>query len=396
LQKMHDIFDVWFEAGSSWNAVLRHRQHQFPADLYLEGSDQHRGWFQASLLPSLGATGQSPFKSLLTHGFIVDKDGRKMSKSIGNTIEVEDMLKSFGADVCRWWVSSLAFENDIKLDMSFLEAAGETYRKVRNTLRFLLSNLFDFKCTPNEPGSGGVCGDCIDFKHISPTSIDAYILQEAGNLQKHVVEAYQSYEFRTVHQLLYDFCNDTLSAFYCAAVKDRLYCDPATSKRRRITQTVMWVLTETLCRLLNPILPHTADETYRALWKDSDAHRCVQLESVFDLEFTADPDWPKVLAARDAALKALEEAKARGIENPLDAEVIIPDPDGSLAKFKSDWPDMLGVSRVRLDRNPSAPSVNDLRNEPRCERSWKRDGTVKLRSDGGLLCDRCAQAVGLL
>ena len=144
LRKSHDIFDVWFESGSSWNAVLRHRKLGYPADLYLEGSDQHRGWFQLSLLPALGATGQPPFKAVLTHGFMVGKDGRKMSKSGGNALEVETLLKDFGADVCRWWVGSLNPDNDIKVDHEFFRIAGEEYRKVRNTVRYLLSNLNDF------------------------------------------------------------------------------------------------------------------------------------------------------------------------------------------------------------------------------------------------------------
>jgi isoleucyl-tRNA synthetase len=387
LTKSADIFDVWFEAGSSWNAVLRARQHEFPADLYLEGSDQHRGWFQLSLLPSLGATGQSPFKSLLTHGFTVDKDGKKMSKSLGNTIEVEDLLKNYGADVCRWWVSSLAFENDIKMDTAYLDAAGETYRKVRNTLRFLLSNLYDF----SQSGGTGVSAV---LTSVSPTSIDGYILQQAGQLRSEVIAAYEIYEFRRANQLLYDFCNDTLSAFYCAAVKDRLYCDRADSPRRRTTQGVMRQLMELLCRLLAPIMPHTADEAFRALHKDES--KTVQLATVNDVvfEFTADADWPAVLVAREAAQKALEEAKARGIDNPLDAEVVLPDSEGLLRKFLPDLPDILGVSRVKLIATGPV-SVNDLRSEPRCERSWKRDGTVKQRSDGGMLCDRCAEAVGV-
>ncbi|MCB1054320.1 MAG: class I tRNA ligase family protein, partial [Acidobacteria bacterium] len=143
-EKVDDILDVWFESGSSWNAVMRQRGLGYPVDLYLEGSDQHRGWFQTSLLPALGATGQPPFKSVLTHGFMVDKEGKKMSKSLGNALEVDALLRDFGADVCRWWVSSLAFENDIKVDLEFFEVSGESYRKVRNTLRFLLSNLSDF------------------------------------------------------------------------------------------------------------------------------------------------------------------------------------------------------------------------------------------------------------
>jgi isoleucyl-tRNA synthetase len=159
----------------------------------------------------------------------------------------------------------------------------------------------------------------------------------------------------------------------------------------------MWTLMGVLCRLLAPIVPHSADEAYRALWKKAQGagEVCVHLESLKPLEFAADQDWAKALAARDRALKALEDAKARGIENPLDAEVILPDPDGALAKFKGDWPDMLGVSRVQLTRGAGEIVINDLRDEPRCDRSWKRDGTVKMRSDGGMLSDRDAEAVGV-
>ncbi|HRP63773.1 MAG TPA: isoleucine--tRNA ligase [Phycisphaerales bacterium] len=397
LTKLYDIFDVWFESGSSWHAVVCTRgmaRETGPAtDLYLEGSDQHRGWFQLSLLPALGVTGHSPFASVLTHGFMVDKDGRKMSKSGGNALDVDTLLKDFGADVCRWWVSSLPYENDIKVDLSFFEQAGESYRKVRNTLRFLLSNLYDFKCTPNDPGAGGVCGDCVDFSRIAPTSIDAFILEQAAALQKRVVEAYETYQFRRAHQLLYDFCNDTLSALYCVAVKDRLYCDAPRSLRRRTSQTVMWMLTEMLCRLLAPLLPHTADEAYRTLWGDDS--KTVHLETLFAFEFAADADWSTVLEAREAALKALEDAKSRGIENPLDAEIELPDPRGTLGKFAADLPDLLGVSRVRFSATATSSTVSDLREEPRCERSWKRDGTVKQRSDGGWLTDRDAEAVGV-
>jgi isoleucyl-tRNA synthetase len=178
LEKMHDIFDVWFEAGSSWHAVMRARGIGFPAELYSEGSDQHRGWFQASLLPSLGATGEAPFKTLLTHGFIVDKDGKKMSKSLGNALDVEALLKDSGADVCRWWVAGAAFEGDIKVDLEFFKVAGESYRKVRNTLRFLLSNLEDFL-----PASGDeIRADSVDLRALAPASIDAWALAEAAAL----------------------------------------------------------------------------------------------------------------------------------------------------------------------------------------------------------------------
>ncbi|HPA16775.1 MAG TPA: isoleucine--tRNA ligase [Verrucomicrobiae bacterium] len=384
LEKTYDIFDVWFESGSSWNGVMRARGEGYPTDLYLEGSDQHRGWFQLSLLPALGATGQPPFRTLLTHGFMVDKDGRKMSKSLGNTLEVDELLKDFGADICRWWVSSLAFENDIKVDRQFFELAGESYRKVRNTLRFLLSNLYDF-----DPAS-----DAVDLASLPATSLDLHALERAAGVQREVLSAYDAFDFRRAHLTLFDFCNETLSAFYCASMKDRLYCDRPDSPRRRATQTVMRQILESLLRLLAPILPHTADEAWRALRGDPDA--CIHLETARDLPAVAtDPDWPKALEARDRALKAIEAAKARGIENRLDAGVIIPDGDGSLGKFAPDFADMLGVSRATFSPGAGEVEVLDLRGEPRCERSWKRDGTVRRRSDGGVLSDRDAEAVGV-
>ncbi|UCD76631.1 MAG: class I tRNA ligase family protein, partial [Phycisphaerales bacterium] len=387
LVKTYDIFDVWFESGTSWNAAMRRRELGFPVDLYLEGSDQHRGWFQLSLLPSLGATGHSPFTSVLTHGFTVDKDGRKMSKSGDNALMVDDLMDRYGADVCRWWVSSLAFENDIKVDTEFFELAGETYRKVRNTLRFLLSNLADFDAAAMS----------VDLAGINPSSVDGYVLEALANLQGEVLAAYDRYEFRRVKEALYNFCNETLSAFYCAAVKDRLYCDDADSPRRRQAQSVVWWLAQALCKLLAPIIPHTADEAYRALWRvaGDDTSRCVHLEAVEPFEYRADPDWAQAMEQRTAALKKLEHAKTAGIENPLDAEVVIPAPKAMLSKFEADWADMLGVSRVTLVMDAEGIVVNDLSGQMRCDRCWKRDVTTIARSDGGALCDRCAEAIGL-
>ncbi|MCZ6812140.1 MAG: class I tRNA ligase family protein, partial [Planctomycetota bacterium] len=227
------------------------------------------------------------------------------------------------------------------MDLEFFDRAGETYRKVRNTLRFLLSNLGDFQ--PSTEGRSH--GNCVDVSGIAGSSIDAYVLAESAKLQAGVLAAYESYAFRTAHQLLYGFCNETLSALYCAAVKDRLYCDRPDSPRRRSTQTVMWSIMEQLCRLLAPILPHTADEAYRALRPQDD--RCVHVQTFTAVPETGiDRDWPRVMQIRDASLKALEGAKARGIENPLDAEVVLPDPHRVLAKFEPDLADILGVSRV--------------------------------------------------
>jgi len=383
LEKTYDILDVWFESGSSWHSVMCQRGLGFPADLYLEGSDQHRGWFQSALLLSVGAHGHAPFRQLLTHGFTVDKEGRKMSKSLGNTVEVEDLVRDHGADVCRWWVSAQAFENDIRTHVESFAVMAESYRKVRNTLRFLLSNLSDFTSE-----------DAVDAASVPSTGVDAYALARAAELRERVLAAYERYQFRQVHLLVFDFCNDTLSAFYLDAVKDRLYCDRADSPRRRATQTAMYAVADLLVHLLAPILPHTADEAFRALHGEDAGS--VHLRTFPTLEAPAsDAGWERVLAAREGARKALEDAKAQGIENRLDAGVALPDADGTLARFAADLDDVIGVSRVRLDRDGDGVEVIDLRGEPRCERSWKRDATVRLRGDGGWLSDRDAAAVGV-
>ena len=384
LEKMHDIFDVWFESGSSWNAVMCSRELGYPIDLYSEGSDQHRGWFQLSLLPALGVTGEPPFRCLLTHGFMVDRNGRKMSKSGGNALNVDDLLKDVGADVCRWWVSSLAFENDIRVDLELFKLAGESYRKIRNTIRFLLSNLDDLD-------------ESIDLKGfcstLDPDSLDAWVLAEGGRLQSDVMQAYENYEFRRAHLAIFDFCNETLSAIYCVAVKDRLYCDQPDSDRRRQSQATLFLLAELLCRLTSPILSHTADEAWRSLHGDD---ACVHLEVFQPIEIEVDARWPKVLEARDRILKALEEAKAPehgGIEKSLDAGVVLPDPDGELADFSEALESMCELSRLRCDSKVDEITVQDLRSEPCCERSWRRDETVAKRSNGSLLSDRDWEAV---
>ncbi len=391
-----DIFDVWFESGSSWNAVMRQRGLAKPddaasvADLYLEGSDQHRGWFQLSLLPCLGSQGKPPFGAVLTHGFMVAKDGRKMSKSGGNALDVDVLFKDYGADVCRWWVSGLNTDNDIKVDTEFFRLAGEEYRKVRNTVKFLLSNLdgFDFK------------QDKTRFEDTDATSIDAWMTNQIITVSDTVLAAYDGFQFRKAHEALFNFCNDTLSAVYLTAVKDRLYCDAPDSPRRRKTQSTIYRAATTLIRLLAPLMPHTADEAWRALTGDQDA--CVHLLPFQDVDcmkqIPFSKDWDAVMQARDAWLKSIEEARqAQGIDNPLDCGVRVPTiKEVDCSSFDTtDLADICGVSRFAFDDSLDAVAVDDLRDQPRCERSWKRDVTVKPRSDGGTLSDRDAQALGL-
>ena len=303
-----------------------------------------------------------------------------MSKSKGNALNVDDLLKDYGADVCRWWVCSLAYENDVKVDLDYFGVAGESYRKIRNTLRFLLGNLADF-----DPAT-----DAVDPATMDPTSIDAWTLAEAVRYEQSIRRHYMQFEFRDAHAAIYEFCNEVLSAAYLVAVKDRLYCDKADSPRRRRTQTVMHQVAELLCRLLEPVVPHTADEAYRSL-NGEDA--CIHVAEPLNLSFECDHDWTAVMSMRSAALKALESAKEKGLDNPLDAGLVIPDPEGTIERFAADFADLCGVSRARFERSLGEVEVEDLREAPRCERSRKRDETVKARADGAVLSDRDFEAI---
>ncbi len=395
LEMARDIFDVWFESGSSWNAVLNERGLEYPADLYLEGSDQHRGWFQLSLLPSLGVNGQSPFKAVLTHGFMVDKDGRKMSKSDGNALNVDELMKDYGADVCRLWVCSLNTDNDIKVDESFFALAGEEYRKIRNTIRFLLSNLGDFD----------VETDRRELMDADAGSVDAWVVGELNRLIQTVRDAYQSLTYRKVHEAVFHFCNETLSAVYLAAVKDRLYCDKSDSDRRRRTQTVIFDVASALIRLVAPVLVHTADEAWQALHGRNpdkpETDDCVHLHLLPEVnELAVSEGWAEAISLRDRALKVLEDARSqRGLDNPLDAGIecaLTTDVYSKVVGVADELADLCGVSRFEIQEGEGELiAVNDLTTEPRCERSWKRDGTVAERSDGGALSQRDAEAVGV-
>jgi isoleucyl-tRNA synthetase len=391
LNKSEDIFDVWFESGSSWNPVLRGRGVGYPANLYLEGSDQHRGWFQLSLLPGLGMTGQAPFDTVLTHGFVVDAEGRKMSKSQGNALEVEDVLKRLGADICRWWVSSLNYTNDIKVDWEFFEIASDEYRKVRNTIRFLLGNLKDFDPSLHRYS--------IEEKDVN--SIDGWALEELARFIHEVRESYEEFQFKRASEAIFNFCNDSMSAIYLAAVKDRLYCDEPSDPRRRRTQTVLYDIAHSLIRAIAPILVHTAEEAWLALLgTDMESAESIHLEALPEpIDWRADPAWADVMSFRQSVLKSLEEARSRenGIRNPLDCGVVASVPEKlekKLHPFQEDLVDICGVSRLRFESADSVKiRIEDLRDEPRCERSWKRDPTVKMRSDGGMLSDRDARVL---
>jgi isoleucyl-tRNA synthetase len=389
LEKGGDIFDVWFESGSSWNAVMRERGIGYPCDLYLEGSDQHRGWFQLSLLPGLGVTGRSPFETVLTHGFMVTAAGQKMSKSLGNAIEVSDLLEEHGADVCRWWVASLSYINDIKVDWEFFRVASDEYRKVRNTIRFMLGNLADFDRR----------ADAVTLGPDDARSVDAWALERFAELVATVTGAYQDYQFKRAREALFTFCNDTMSAVYLAATKDRLYCDAADDRRRRRTQTAMDIIVSGLIRLVAPILVHTADEAWLAYTgADMNGDDCVHLQLLPEApEVVADPTWTAAMELRAEVLRRIEQTKeGLGVSNPLDLGVAATSPQADALKgFLPELADLCGVSRFTLGAGDPDIALEDLREAPRCERSWKRDGTVAERSDGGWLSERDAEVVGV-
>ncbi|MBT6490122.1 MAG: isoleucine--tRNA ligase [Deltaproteobacteria bacterium] len=393
LTASQDIFDVWFESGSSWNAVLKERNLGYPSEYYIEGSDQHRGWFQLSLLPSLVSQGRAPFKSLLTHGFIVDAQGRKMSKSVGNTINVQDLLDKYGADISRWWVASLNFVNDIKADWAFFKNAAEEYRKVRNTIRFLLGNLQDYN---NET-------DRYTFTDADKGSLDAWAMVQLDHLIIEVRDAYETFQFRRIRDAVFNFCNDSLSAVYMAAIKDRLYCDATDSARRRRTQTVLFDIADNLLRLIAPVLVHTADEAWLKLHgKTEEMDESIHLQRLPESRGLAqDPNWTLTMDIRSEALKALEHARESGtITNPLDAgiaAVIDPERFNAITEYAEELADLCGVSRFSVASGDATQfEISDLAEEPRCQRSWKRDGTVSERDGGFMLSERDAAVVATM
>ncbi|MGI9559061.1 MAG: isoleucine--tRNA ligase [Thermodesulfobacteriota bacterium] len=382
LKKGNDIFDVWFESGSSWHSVIE-KGEQGRADLYLEGSDQHRGWFQSSLLPSLGATGAAPFSQILTHGFIVDSDGRKMSKSGGNALEVAQILKQYGADVCRWWVSSLNYSNDVKADIKIIESAADEYRTIRNTVRFLLSNLNDFN--PETDGVGLGEGD-----KLSIDGIARVMLKDTVNK---TLKYYSGFDYKEASRSILFFCDSFLSRHYIGTVRDRLYCDGKNESGRRKTQTVINEIADALIKLCAPILVHTAEEAYRCLpggGKAASVHLtdfpCA--EELTGEEAAVLKTWTEtVIPLKDSCLLALEEAKKRNSpSNPLDAEIECSADTGGFEE--TEIADLLGVSRFRKSGN-TEPAVKDLSDKPKCERCWKREPSAAERADGGILCDRC-------
>lgn len=398
-----DIFDVWFESGSSHHAVLHKRNElSYPADLYLEGTDQHRGWFQLSLLPSVGAWDRAPFKSVLTHGFVVDEHGKKMSKSRGNFISVEDAVKEFGADVLRLWTSSLDYQNDMSVSRNLIIRCSDAYRRVRNTFRYLLSNLYDFDPNVNT----------ISYEEL--LEIDRWALHKTQELIINVTSSYESLQLHRVFHNIYNFCTVEMSAFYLDILKDRLYTFAKNSKERRAAQTVMQYILVNLVKLSAPVIVHTAEEVWSAIIHKDEDVSSVHL-STFPkctaawIDDSLNERWEKLINMRTDVARELEKMRAaKLIGNSLEASVCLYTENEKLWQFLKSYEKDLSmifiVSEVKLGRNITSKAVkgeltenlwieSNVSQHKKCERCWNLRETVGLNKDHPTICERCVTAL---
>jgi len=397
--KSNDTLDVWIDSGSSSRAVIARRKEiagkdkAFQADMYLEGSDQHRGWFQSSLLLSLAGNGAAPFKTVLTHGFMVDADREKISKSKQGAYEkpqtAEAYIKKWGADVVRLWVASQDFRSDIVVSEERVNKVGETYRAIRNALRYQLSNLYDF-----DPAKDSVADDQF-------TGLDRWILGEFSRLEGDVVAAYDKYEFHVVYQKVSQFIAVELSAVYHDVIKDRMYTDAANSKRRRSTQTALHRLVTGLCQMLAPILAYTADEAWEFV--PGTANRSVHESEWKPLVFPrseAEVDaWKNLFVLRELALPELEKARqAKQIGKSLEARLTV-NGEGPLvvdARLNLDsLRELLNVSQVGFAANGGETvfATVSKADGQKCERCWHWETDIGQNAGHPTLCGRCVEAV---
>lgn len=408
-KRERDILDVWFDSGTSFAAVVEQRDEcQYPADLYLEGSDQHRGWFHSSLLASMGTREKAPYKTVLTHGYVVDGEGRKMSKSIGNVIAPQEIIDKYGAEILRMWVSASNYQEDIRISDETLNRLVDAYRRIRNTCRYLLSNLNDF-----DPAEKVAVDDLLP--------LDRYALDLVTRRHATIREAYDNFEFHKVYHTLHNLCVVDLSAFYLDIIKDRLYVEEQHGIRRRSAQTVLWQILLMLLQDMAPVLSFTAEEAFQAL-PDTIKGKLSQDKTVFALRFTPDETdlsedererWETLAAIRDAVNRAIEPKRKDGVVGKsLDAQVTLycdEDLRDLLSGEDLDIQELFIVSKVVLDELGSAPEdaahaeeIESLRigvaQAPgrKCERCWRicEDlGTDPAHPDA---CPRCTAVLSTL
>lgn len=396
-RKETDILDVWFDSGTSWSGVMSKREGlHFPADLYLEGSDQYRGWFNSSLITSVAVTGQAPYKQVLSQGFVLDDKGHKMSKSLGNVISPNDVIKKMGAEIIRLWVAQADTTSDVAVSMGILQQSAESYRKIRNTFRYMLANTSDF-----DPKESRVAYD--DLR-----SVDQYMEVKLNDLIKDCIAAYDKFDFTDVFKKVFKFISNDLSAFYLDFAKDVLYIDGQDSHARRSMQTVIYDAAVKLAKILTPILPHTMEEIWGFLKEPEDY---VQLANMPKVEEFANHDellenWGKFMKLRDDVLKALEDARNKKlIGKSFEAAVTIyPDKETKtmLDDLGADFRQILIVSKLTIADGEAPAEAEKLNNASIVVE--RADGEVcprcrMIRTDVGvdpklpMLCGRCAKIV---
>ncbi len=390
-EKGFDILDVWFDSGCSHAAVMdRRKDLRWPADLYLEGNDQYRGWFNSSLMTAVKTRGTAPYRTVITHGMVVDAEGRKMSKSLGNYIDPEDILKTHGAEILRTWVAMVDYREEIAIGKETLTRIAEAYRKIRNTFRYLLSNLYDFNPRADQVPEG----------QLEP--LDRWALQQLSDLSRKVLDAYERYEYHIVYHSIYRFCVVEMSAFYLDINKDRLYVSHPQSIKRRCAQTVMFRILHELVRMTAPIFSFTSEEVWREM-----PHLSGQPESVHLTEFETKnkdwlsdqekQDWTSLVEFRESVLKLLEEARQRKeIGSSLEASILVTGNDDVWKRFESFLPELFIVSTVELQLGPKTQFEVRKAVGEKCVRCWQ------IRSDVGSnpaypgVCARCASVLDQL
>ena len=391
--KEKDIMDVWFDSGSSHTAVVRRRGYlKFPADLYLEGNDQYRGWFQSSLLTSVATMGTAPYKTVLTHGMILDMEKRKMSKSLGNGISPQEVIKQYGADVLRLWVASCDYQSDVNISFDILKQRSEAYRKVRNTARYILGNLFDFN-----PDT-----DMADFDTLLP--IDKWALAKLNSLIDKVREAYDKYEFHIVYHSIHNFCVVDMSNFYLDVLKDRLYTEKADSPRRRAAQTAMYLILNAMTRMIAPILAYTSDEIWKFMPHSAADEASHVIYNEMPEKVAADVDdsfmefWNRIHELRDDVKKTLEPMiKEKTIKSSLEAKVTLSAGGETLEFLRQAEPELADafiVSEVVIADNGAELEITAEKAEgEKCERCWAIRKSVGADAEHPTLCAHCCETL---
>ena len=399
-RKETDIMDVWFDSGVTHAAVLEEREElNWPSDLVLEGNDQYRGWFQSSLLTAVAWRGLPPYKAVCTHGWVVDGEGRKMSKSVGNGIAPEDIINEYGADILRLWVASSDYHSDIRISTNILKQLSEVYRKIRNTARFILGNLFDF-----DPSKDMVADDKLK-------EIDVWALMQLDKLEAKINKAYEDFDFHIIYHSMHNFCTIDMSTFYLDVLKDRLYVEKADSETRRAAQTTMYKILRSITLMLAPIIPFTCEEIWSFIPEDKNYNsKSVTLNDIpkatgnIDVEFMA--KWDRIHVIRDDVNKALELARSeKTIGKSLEAKVTL-HATGELYDFitalTENLTEIFIVSASEVVNDDKGSNKFDTENlsitvskadGEKCERCWMYSDTVGQDNEDSHICARCASVL---